>query len=109
MKTFLTGNFADVIFLQITKPVLIDVSEADYVAAKLNKLAEIDEIKGVQRPFIICETQGLSLTVETWKGEVITWKFTPGPYQMLLRKVFYDPANCITLTGESFPYIQIGY
>jgi len=110
MKTNVYGEFYDAVILQIVKPVTVDVSSADYTAQKLNKnTAAVDNVNGEQKPFIICEAQAVTLKVETWKGDVVTWNFTAGPYPMPLRKIFTDAANVVTATDEAITSIQIGY
>lgn len=102
MKTNMYGEFYDAVIMQIVKPVTVDVSSADYTAQKLNKnTAAIDE-NGEQKPFVICAKAEVTLKVETWKGEPITWTFAAGPYPMPLRKIFTNLGNTATI-------IQIGY
>lgn len=103
MKANVWGEYYDAVILQVVKPVTVDVSSADYTAAKLNKnTAAVDNVNGEQRPFVICHNEGVTLKVETWKGDVIVWTFAPGPYPMPLRKI-------LNYVGNSATTIQIGY
>lgn len=110
MKTNVYGEFYDAVMLQIVKPVTVDVSAADYTAVKLNKNnAAVDNVNGQQRPFIICHHEAVTLKVQTWKGDIVTWNFTAGPYPMPLLKIYTDAANVVTATGVAVSTIQIGY
>ena len=110
MKANVWGEYYDAVILQVVKPVTVDVSSADYTAEKLNKnTAAVDNTNGEQRPFIICQAQAVTLKVQTWKGDIITWHFTPGPYPMPLLKIFSDPANVLTADSTPITTIQIGY
>jgi hypothetical protein len=109
MKANVWGEYYDAVILQIVKPAIADVSSVDYIAQKLDKNTAAIYSAAQQKPFIICETQPVTLKVETWKGEVIIWNFTAGPYPMPLRKIFKDAANKITQSGVAITSIQIGY
>ena len=109
MKSNVYGDFYDAVILQIVKPVTVDVSAADYTAQKLNKNSAAIDAAAEQKPFIICETQAVTLKVETWKGDTVTWKFTAGLYPMPLRRIYTDAANVVTETGAAITSIQIGY
>lgn len=109
MISNIEGQYYDKIILQIMRPEKANVSATDYVAKKLNKNGIVDNLNGVQSPFILSHPAPLTLKVETWRGEIITWDFNAGPYPMPLRKIFNDPANVNTETGGAVTEIQIGY
>jgi hypothetical protein len=109
MKTNVYGEFYDAVILQIVKPVTVDVSSADYTAEKLNKNTTAVDANGEQKPFIVCHNEAVTLKVETWKGDTVTWNFTAGPYPMPLRKIFTDRANVVTAGSTPITTIQIGY
>lgn len=110
MKTNVWGQYYDAVLLQIAKPKTVDISSVDYIAEKLNKIAVTDNLNGTQRPFIVCEDVSVTLKVEHWNGAIEpSWKFTPGPYPMLLRRIFSDAANVFTQNGDPITTIQIGY
>lgn len=109
MKANVWGEYFDAVILQIVKPAIADVSSVDYIALKLNKKTAAVDNSAEQKPFVICESQPVTLKVETWKGEVKTWNFTAGPYPMPLRKIFKEAANKITQSGVAITSIQIGY
>jgi len=98
MEQKIVGSYDDPIFLQINYPKIADVSSVDYTAIELKG----DDEKTRQRPFVICHNEGVTLKVETWKGDVIVWTFTPGPYPMPLKKIFKYAGNTATS-------IQIAY
>lgn len=109
MKSNVWGEYYDAVILQIVKPKSVDVSSVDYSAEKINKnTVAVDPESGL-RPFVICEDRPVTLKVQTWKGDIVTWKFTPGAYPMPLRKIFSDAANKLTETGVAITTIQIGY
>ena len=105
MISNVVGRFYDDVILQVNYPEVADVSSVDYTAKtfKGNQVAE------QQHPFIICEDQPVTLKVLPWLGEAIVWKFTAGPYPMLLRKIYHDAANKVTESGDAITSIQIGY
>jgi hypothetical protein len=109
MKSNVWGEYYDAVILQVVKPKSVDVSSADYSAEKINKNTVAVDANAEVRPFVICEDQPVTLKVQTWKGDTITWKFTAGPYPMPLRKIFKDSANKITESGDAITTIQIGY
>jgi len=107
LKRFTIGlsietGFQDPVILQITKPVTVNVAAADYEAQKLDKFSAEVSATGEKKPFILAHDVAVTLKVQTWKGDVVTWKFPAGPYPMLLRKIFTDGANTATS-------IQIAY
>lgn len=98
MNQNLVGSYDDPIILQINYPKIVNVASADYTAVSLKG----GNGKTVQKPFIICHSVAVTLKVETWKGDIIVWTFTAGPYPLPLRKIFTDAGNSATT-------IQIGY
>ncbi|MGV8094520.1 MAG: hypothetical protein AB2L24_21915 [Mangrovibacterium sp.] len=92
------GEFYDPVILQMMFPKIVDVSATDYEAEEIGNY----EVNKKKRPFIVAHPNPVTLKVETWLGEVLTWTFTSGPYPMLLQRIFHDAANSQTL-------IQISY
>ncbi len=109
MKSNVWGEYYDAVILQIVKPKLADVSSVDYSAEKINKNTVVVDADAEVRPFIVCEPMPVTLKVQTWKGDIVTWNFTAGAYPMPLRKIFKDAANKLTETGVAITTIQIGY
>ena len=99
MISNIQGKWYDDVILQGNYPKIVDVSAADFdnPAFQGNQVSP-----AVQRPFIICQDEPVTLKVEPWLGEVVIWNFTAGPYPMPLRRIIKDAANSKTT-------IQIAY
>jgi hypothetical protein len=98
MENKLRGKWYDDIMLQCNYPEIADVSEDDYEA----KTFQGNQIDQKQRPFIIAHHEQVTLKVEPWLGEVVTWTFPAAPYPMPLRRILHDAGNTATS-------IQIAY
>ena len=92
MNTNNQGKWYDEIILQCNYPEIADVSSVDYVAKTLKG----NQIDTLQRPFIVAHSEAVTLKVEPWLGDVVTWTFPAGPYPMPLRKIIKDAGNTKT-------------
>jgi hypothetical protein len=98
MENKVRGKWYDEVILQCNYPEIANVSAQDYVA----KTFKGNQIETQQRPFIIAHNTEVTLKVEPWLGEVVSWTFTAGPYPMPLRRILHDAGNTATS-------IQIAY
>jgi hypothetical protein len=92
MANTVRGTWYNDIQLDCNYPEIANVAAADYVA----KTFKGNQLDNVQRPFILAHPEAVTLKVEPWLGEVVTWNFTAGPYPMPLRRILNDPANTAT-------------
>lgn len=97
----LTGYFNNEVITEICVPKVIDIGTG-YEAKKLN-FNGAEDTNAEQRPFIVAHPVEITLRIETWLGETLTWTFLPGAQPMPLRRILDHVDNSIT-TG-----IQIGY
>ncbi len=114
MKSNVYGEFYDAVILQIVKPVIADVSAADYTAQKLNKNTAAIDATGEQKPFILNHPVALKLKVQTWKGEDVTYIFHAWENPTPLKKIYKTPIPLVVdadgnATATQVTSIQIGY
>ena len=104
----LQGYFYNKPVLEFNVPDKADVGTSDYSAKKVTKDGKISDA-GEQRPFYIADSKGVTLKVETWGGEIVTWNFGTDGYPLPLRKIFKDAGNVITESEEAITEIQVCY
>jgi hypothetical protein len=98
MAQTLRGTWYNDIQLDCNYPEIADVSAAHYTA----KIFKGNLLTEEQRPFMICHHEPVTLKVEPWLGEALTFKFPAGPYPMRIRRILHDAGNTATS-------IQIAY
>ncbi len=100
MPINIKGNFYDDIIHQVVRAEVVDISKGNYEAKTFKSALQLKE---EQHPFILCHHEEITLRVESWFGEEITWTFLPGERPILLKRLIKHADNTIE-TG-----IQIGY
>lgn len=93
MKNKLQGTWGNMLTMDCNYPEIANVTTNDYVAKSFPGPKNTE----VQKPFFICHSEPVTLRLQPWLGDAVTWSFTAGPYPMPIRSIISHEDNTAQL------------